>query len=180
MQSIFATKGDVLLLGSSGTGSLEAAVTNMFGPGDTVLACPTGVFGERIAAIAKIWGMGRRSRPTSTICAAACRPRKEDHRYSVDTQRNVYGCANRPGRNVARYWGSSRVRRRRFGKRLGRERIQDGRVETRYSLRCVTKSARVSARTCDDRSEPTRVGQDQSKQGATLLLRSTEAQRVFR
>src|SRR5262249_53164038 len=43
MQSIFATKGDVLLLGSSGTGSLEAAVTNMFGPGDTVLACPTGV-----------------------------------------------------------------------------------------------------------------------------------------
>src|SRR5215831_4187142 len=32
MQSIFATKGDVLLMGSSGTGSLEAAVTNMFGP----------------------------------------------------------------------------------------------------------------------------------------------------
>jgi aspartate aminotransferase-like enzyme len=56
MQSIFATKGDVLLMGSSGTGSLEAAVTNIFGPGDTVLACPTGVFGERIAAIAKIWG----------------------------------------------------------------------------------------------------------------------------
>src|SRR5215467_4103529 len=56
MQSIFATKGDVLLMGSSGTGSLEAAVTNMFGPGDIVLACPTGVFGERIAAIAKMWG----------------------------------------------------------------------------------------------------------------------------
>ena len=56
MQSIFETKGDVLLLGSSGTGSLEAAVTNMFGPGDTLLACPTGVFGERIAAIAKMWG----------------------------------------------------------------------------------------------------------------------------
>jgi aspartate aminotransferase-like enzyme len=56
MQSIFATKGDVLLMGSSGTGSLEAAVTNMFGPGDTVLACPTGVFGERIATIAKLWG----------------------------------------------------------------------------------------------------------------------------
>ncbi|HXF33733.1 MAG TPA: alanine--glyoxylate aminotransferase family protein [Candidatus Acidoferrales bacterium] len=56
MKTIFATKGDVLLLGSSGTGSLEAAVTNMFGPGDTLLACPTGVFGERIAAIAKMWG----------------------------------------------------------------------------------------------------------------------------
>jgi aspartate aminotransferase-like enzyme len=56
MKSIFATKGDVLLMGSSGTGSLEAAVTNMFGPGDKILACPTGNFGERIAAIAKTWG----------------------------------------------------------------------------------------------------------------------------
>jgi aspartate aminotransferase-like enzyme len=28
----------------------------MFGPGDTLLACPTGVFGERIATIAKKWG----------------------------------------------------------------------------------------------------------------------------
>jgi aspartate aminotransferase-like enzyme len=56
MKPIFATNGDVLLMGASGTGSLEAAVTNMFGPGDTLLACPTGVFGERIAAIAKMWG----------------------------------------------------------------------------------------------------------------------------
>src|SRR5262249_49517565 len=56
LRSIFATKGDVLLMGASGTGSLEAAVTNMFGSGDILLACPTGVFGERIAAIAKMWG----------------------------------------------------------------------------------------------------------------------------
>jgi aspartate aminotransferase-like enzyme len=56
MKPIFTTSGDVLLMGASGTGSLEAAVTNMFGPGDTLLACPTGVFGERIAAIAKMWG----------------------------------------------------------------------------------------------------------------------------
>src|SRR5258707_4449892 len=56
MRSIFATKGGVLLTGASGTGGLEAAVTNMFGPGDTLLACPTGVFGERIAMIAQTWG----------------------------------------------------------------------------------------------------------------------------
>src|SRR5215470_4947843 len=56
LKPIFATKGDVLLLGASGTGGLEAAVTNMFGPGDTLLACPTGVFGERIAMIAQTWG----------------------------------------------------------------------------------------------------------------------------
>jgi aspartate aminotransferase-like enzyme len=56
LRSIFATKDDVLLMGASGTGSLEAAVTNMFDSGDILLACPTGVFGERIAAIAKMWG----------------------------------------------------------------------------------------------------------------------------
>src|SRR5258708_3702271 len=56
MKSIFATTGDVLLMGASGTGGLEAAVTNMFGPGDTLLACPTGVFGERIAMIPQTWG----------------------------------------------------------------------------------------------------------------------------
>ena len=56
LKPIFATKGDVVLMGASGTGSLEAAVTNLFGPGDTLLACPTGVFGERTAAIATMWG----------------------------------------------------------------------------------------------------------------------------
>jgi aspartate aminotransferase-like enzyme len=56
MRPLFGTHQDVLLLGSSGTGALEAAVTNLFGPGDKVLACPIGVFGNRIASIAKIWG----------------------------------------------------------------------------------------------------------------------------
>src|SRR5260370_12050999 len=56
MKPIFATKGDVLLMGTSGTGSLEAAVTNMFSPGGMLLACPTGGFGERIAMISQTWG----------------------------------------------------------------------------------------------------------------------------
>src|SRR3984893_18621894 len=50
MKPIFGTSGHVLLMGSSGTGSLEAAVTNMCGPGDTLLGCPTGAFGARIVA----------------------------------------------------------------------------------------------------------------------------------
>lgn len=57
MKPIFGTdRADVLLLGSSGTGGLEAAVGNMFGPGDRVLACPIGVFGERLIAIARTFG----------------------------------------------------------------------------------------------------------------------------
>jgi aspartate aminotransferase-like enzyme len=57
MRPIFGTaNADVLLLGSSGTGGLEAAVGNLFGPGDRVLACPIGVFGQRLIAIAGRFG----------------------------------------------------------------------------------------------------------------------------
>ncbi|HZO93610.1 MAG TPA: alanine--glyoxylate aminotransferase family protein [Candidatus Baltobacteraceae bacterium] len=53
LRPIFGTeRADVLLLGSSGTGGLEAAIGNLFGPGDRLLACPIGVFGQRLIAIA--------------------------------------------------------------------------------------------------------------------------------
>ncbi len=53
MRLIFGTeRADVLLLGSSGTGGLEAAIGNLFGAGDRLLACPIGVFGQRLIAIA--------------------------------------------------------------------------------------------------------------------------------
>lgn len=56
LRPLFGTKNEVLLLGSSGTGGLEAAVANLFGSGDKILACPVGVFGNRLAAIAKMYG----------------------------------------------------------------------------------------------------------------------------
>ncbi len=57
LKPIFGTlTADVLVLGGSGTGGLEAAVGNMFGPGDTLLACPVGVFGQRLVAIARTFG----------------------------------------------------------------------------------------------------------------------------
>jgi aspartate aminotransferase-like enzyme len=57
LQPIFGTTSDVLLLGCSGTGGLEAAMTNMFGPGEKVLVAPVGVFGNRFAEIARTWGV---------------------------------------------------------------------------------------------------------------------------
>jgi aspartate aminotransferase-like enzyme len=89
MKSIFATKGDVLLLGSSGTGSLEAAVTNMFGPGDTLLACPTGVFGERIAAIAKMWGCNVEI--LETPWGAGVDPQALSERLHADREKKITG-----------------------------------------------------------------------------------------
>jgi aspartate aminotransferase-like enzyme len=57
MKPIFGTSGDVLVLGSSGTGGLEAAVASAFSPGDKVVSCPVGVFGKRLASIARTYGL---------------------------------------------------------------------------------------------------------------------------
>ncbi len=47
------TANDVLLLASSGTGAMEAAVANITSPGDRVLVLSAGKFGERWAALAR-------------------------------------------------------------------------------------------------------------------------------
>ncbi|MGA8741287.1 MAG: alanine--glyoxylate aminotransferase family protein [Terracidiphilus sp.] len=47
------TKNDVLLLSSSGTGAMEASVSNLTSPGDRVLVLTAGKFGERWTGLAK-------------------------------------------------------------------------------------------------------------------------------
>ncbi len=50
------TKNDVLLLSSSGTGAMEAAVSNLTSPGDPVLVLTAGKFGERWVSLVKAFG----------------------------------------------------------------------------------------------------------------------------
>jgi aspartate aminotransferase-like enzyme len=50
------TKNDVLLLASSGTGAMEAAVSNLTSPGDRVLVLTAGKFGERWVSLVKAFG----------------------------------------------------------------------------------------------------------------------------
>src|SRR5271163_4474152 len=50
------TKNDVLLLASSGTGAMEASVSNLTSPGDRVLVLTAGKFGERWVELAKAFG----------------------------------------------------------------------------------------------------------------------------
>lgn len=58
LRPIFGThEAEIVLLGSSGTGAMEAAVGNLFSPGETLLAAPVGVFGRRLVAIAKNFGL---------------------------------------------------------------------------------------------------------------------------
>ena len=51
------TSNDVVLFTASGTGAMEAAVSNLFSPGDKVLVASAGKFGERWAALTKAFGL---------------------------------------------------------------------------------------------------------------------------
>jgi aspartate aminotransferase-like enzyme len=89
LKPVFGTAGDVLLLGCSGTGGLEAAMTNMFGPGEKVLVAPVGVFGNRFAEIARTWGVEVEILPTEWgrgVDAKALKARLE-----ADTKREIKG-----------------------------------------------------------------------------------------
>lgn len=57
LQHVLGTKNDVLVLVASGSGGLEASTQNFFTPGDEVLVCSAGKFGERWVEIMKSWGM---------------------------------------------------------------------------------------------------------------------------
>jgi aspartate aminotransferase-like enzyme len=56
LRDFVGTKNDVILLASSGTGAMEAAVSNLTSPGDRVLVLSAGKFGERWTSLAKAFG----------------------------------------------------------------------------------------------------------------------------
>jgi aspartate aminotransferase-like enzyme len=56
LRPVFNTRGEIVVLGSSGTGAMEAAVVNLFSPGERLLSCPVGTFGKRFAGIAQSYG----------------------------------------------------------------------------------------------------------------------------
>lgn len=56
LKEFVGTQNDVILLSSSGTGAMEAAVSNLTSPGDRVLVLSAGKFGERWSALAKAFG----------------------------------------------------------------------------------------------------------------------------
>jgi aspartate aminotransferase-like enzyme len=56
LKEFFQTEGEIFVLSASGTGGQEAAIVNLLSPGDRVLAVINGYFGERLAAIAEVFG----------------------------------------------------------------------------------------------------------------------------
>ncbi len=56
LKQVFMTTDDLYILTASGTGALEAAVVNTLSPGDKVIACTAGAFGDRFVQIAQAYG----------------------------------------------------------------------------------------------------------------------------
>ena len=56
LKYVFQTKNDVIVYTSSGTGAMDAALSNLVNPGDKVLSLVIGNFGQRWAKIAKALG----------------------------------------------------------------------------------------------------------------------------
>jgi aspartate aminotransferase-like enzyme len=56
LKEFIGTKNDVLVLTSSGTGFMEASISNLTSPGDKVLVLTAGKFGERWVSLAKAFG----------------------------------------------------------------------------------------------------------------------------
>jgi aspartate aminotransferase-like enzyme len=56
LKTAFETENDLVVLTCSGTGGLEAAVTNILSPGERTMVISIGVFGDRVAEIATAYG----------------------------------------------------------------------------------------------------------------------------
>src|ERR671924_1358486 len=56
LPAVFRTSNDVLAFASSGSGAMESAVANLVRPGDKVLACAAGKFGERWIQLCEAYG----------------------------------------------------------------------------------------------------------------------------
>ena len=57
LKTFIGTNNDVLLLASSGTGAMEAAISNLTSPGEKVVVLSAGKFGERWRDLAKAFGL---------------------------------------------------------------------------------------------------------------------------
>lgn len=57
LKEVMGTSHDVIMFSSSGTGAMDASVSNLFSRGDKVIVCVAGKFGERWLEIVKAYGL---------------------------------------------------------------------------------------------------------------------------
>jgi aspartate aminotransferase-like enzyme len=83
LKLVMGTAHDVLVLVASGTGAMEASVTNCFSAGDRVIVCTAGKFGERWVEMTRAYGLdvivleapyGKVVRPETLVEALSANP----------------------------------------------------------------------------------------------------------
>src|ERR671939_638588 len=83
LKEVMGTSNDVVMFAASGTGAMDASVSNLFRAGDKVIVCSAGKFGERWAEIAKAYGLdanvitvpyGQAVQPSQVAAALAAEP----------------------------------------------------------------------------------------------------------
>lgn len=83
LKELMGTQNDVLVLVSSGTGAMEASISNCFSAGDRVIVCSAGKFGERWGEMTRAFGLnvvmveepyGKAVQPESLAKALAANP----------------------------------------------------------------------------------------------------------
>lgn len=57
LQALFRTAGEVMILAASGTGAMEAAITNLLSPGDEAIIVSGGKFGDRWTQLCAAYGV---------------------------------------------------------------------------------------------------------------------------
>ncbi|MEO2066427.1 MAG: alanine--glyoxylate aminotransferase family protein [Desulfurobacteriaceae bacterium] len=57
LKRVLRTEGEVLILTSSGTGAMEAAISNLFNPGDSAVVIVGGKFGQRWQELCQTYGV---------------------------------------------------------------------------------------------------------------------------
>ena len=89
MKRIFKTDGEVFVYSANGHGAWEAALANLFAPGDVVLLPETGVFSNAWAAQAKALGLEARLIPGDWRRAAD--PARLEETLRADTKGEIKG-----------------------------------------------------------------------------------------
>jgi aspartate aminotransferase-like enzyme len=83
LQSLFQTTQEVMTLAASGTGAMEAAITNLLSPGDEAIVVNGGKFGDRWTKICAAYGVvaheievkwGEAVEPAAVLCALDAHP----------------------------------------------------------------------------------------------------------
>lgn len=87
LKYVFQTKNDVLLYTSSGTGAMDAALSNLVNPGDKVLSLVIGNFGQRWAKIAK--SLGAEVETIEVEPGKAINPEDVKAKLAADTNKEI-------------------------------------------------------------------------------------------